>query len=384
MKGSTNWIVCKVFVFWTIFLVQSGNADVLVRYHGNVLPNELNIQENVTRVDVLATRLEDPGKGRRINSTFSVSNFPWWRIRRWSSTSSEVSGLQFRFGLLSMVEYEESSNGTDGIDSSDYIMAQTTLWDSQWTPFTEASGFGDGENNFYVYGTTHTPRNDTLPVIELTTGISTMRGWVNPASRVLGPNNWEWEIALNSIPLVGNYSRIALKFLVECVGPKPIYRSSIPIAERDSLLDDEDDIIIQLDEVLNNSEDSTDKGFFSWKKQAEEIGGLYPEIDSVLIDMTTQERSLRIVSSPVLSPSQDIVPLTEDILNILQDDPGRVLGESRYFIYISFMVTQPDSITWDPFVGLDEQDESTFTVSAASIPQYLLVTLFLHLYITLL
>jgi len=349
-------IFCTLLFVWLFLACNEVRGD-LVRNHGNILRNEIDIDQNSTTIKILATRIEgNSGIGRNVKTTFSIETFPWWRIQRWNQ-QNEASGLQFRMGLLALVEYQESLNGTDGLDPSDYVVSTYPLWDVSWAPFSENSGVGDDMLNYYVYSTLSTDQNITNPFIKLSGGIADIRAWVTQASRVLGPNTWEWELNLSNYPLQGNCSRLAIKCVIEYMGDKPTKRADIPLPQRDSLLEDEDDMILSVTNQTNfNLEDTTDQGFFSWTKDAMDIGGLQPEIQSVLLDITNHERSLRVVSSPILTTEEDLVPLPASISFLEDITNGRILAEQRYYIYFSFMVTEPSQIVWDPFVGLDEQD----------------------------
>jgi len=327
------------------------NGTTLVRYHGNRYKNQIIFGNNITSVSFLTIREDGIYSGRRVESEFSIKTFPWWRVSRLSPISQEVDGIQLRVGILGIVEYQESLNGSDGLDYTDSIIDFTPLWNSNWSLFSKVSGFGDDLINYFVFNT-----SSEDSTIQISSGIASQRAYVTQVGRTLSPDNWEWKISLNNFPLKGNYSRLAIKCVLEHQGPS-VYRSVIPIPERDNLLDNEDDILIlsSPNQTVLYEEDTTDKGFFSWILDPTESGGLYPEITSLLEIASLSERTLAVVNSPIFTPDQDIVPVTPDGIIALDDTTnGRVPEEQRYFIYFSFLVTQPDIITWEAFVGLDE------------------------------
>lgn len=180
-----------------------------------------------------------------------------------------------------------------------------------------------------------------------------MRGWVTPLSRLLNPSGWKWQLDFQGYPLVANNSRLALKVFID--GPsRPLLRENIPQDQRDSPYSKQDDLFSFIHPVETEfEEDASDKGYFNWGQQGVEIGGI-PEKTAIMLNSWTRERSVRVVNSGVLTEDLDFDPLPSTIDSITK--LGKLAGEVRSYMYFSFMVTRPDRISWDPFVGLDEDD----------------------------
>lgn len=118
-------ITIALFI-WTSCYVESVSCANREAYGGNTQRNVLQRQLSEQSIDIVSIRGEGTGEGRSIKLSFATEGFPWFRVRRWNnvdqieSTSSDL-GVNFRFGIVSIIEYVESS-GQTGFDASDEVV----------------------------------------------------------------------------------------------------------------------------------------------------------------------------------------------------------------------------------------------------------------------
>jgi len=92
--------------------------------------------------------------------------------------------------------------------------------------------------------------------------------------------------------------------------------------------------------------DSEDVGYFSWKTFVK-----------VQKDAEGREVTAPVILSPIYNRSTDPFPETNSTHEVLENvSQGRLhtREESSSFFYLSFDYEAPYSITYDPFVGIDE------------------------------
>lgn len=212
----------KLFgLFVLILLVSLAHG---VRLHrGNEQRNALSIKRDTFGVKATATRMSKPGEGKRISSSFSTLLFPEWRVQR---TSNSSNLFKMRLGIISFVEYQESSNGVDGLDPTDTIIAEHFLWEKGfWSPLEEQRETQDDVLSYHYQALSH--KGSSLHGINLTTGISDMRGWITSKQQAFSPTAWKWRLVINKFPWTSPDNSIALRTFVETEGDYT-FRMDVP------------------------------------------------------------------------------------------------------------------------------------------------------------
>jgi hypothetical protein len=120
--------VCHGLVFIAIIylvgLTEGTPPPILLeRSRGNAGLNDLQRVLSPNSVNITATRADADQES--VKSTFSVYPLPWFRIRQ---VVMEQEDIQFRFGVLSIIEYSESPTGPQGLDPTDLIWKAAPLY----------------------------------------------------------------------------------------------------------------------------------------------------------------------------------------------------------------------------------------------------------------
>jgi len=282
-------------------------------------------------------------------------------------------GLNFRVGMMYIIEYLENPTGPNGFDSSDSIISRVPFYSPStniFLPLTEKIGMADDANYyFYQSATVDSLRTSDLgpSIANLSCGMSDLRGYIVQLDAILSPIAWEWTLGIDHYPYQGDVgtTRLAIKFVVESSGPRTL-RPTVPLDERDDSSQEMTDILVQLKPNNHSSldyYDNLDKGYFSWPKLATEQYGTYKNGSPYAVDYLTHDRPVDVLFSELLSPEDDIDPQSEAV-SIL-DSYGNYEDETRSFIYISFPVEQPVYLVWDPYVGVDATDPNGDSATSA-------------------
>jgi len=317
-------------LFIVLLLFLSGGKGLIKRRSNNERNTLLN---SVAPQQVDIVSIQNSGKG--VKSSFSTDSGPAWKFQRLSNNNMEMA-----VELVSIIEFEES-DGPSGFDGTDTIISRMPLYSSSWRTITESKGVSNSIM-YYLYDTSLENGNSSLVQIE--TGLSDIRGWVSPANKTLSPAAWASTISINGYPLKSlSRSHLALKVLLAVNGlQSPQIRDNIPPVEADSI-ESQDDILFQTN---TSGVDPNDLSYFEWNHEGTEIGGLFPELDSILLDIKTKQRTVEVIHSGILDSANDLDPMNTS------DLPEKY--DSVYFMYFSFMVGQPKNILWKTFAGLDE------------------------------
>lgn len=357
-------VIPLVFVIVFCILEAVDSQDDRTRNRGNTVRNELVAESGPHTVNILATRTEGIGEGRRLHSTFSTLGIPSLSVQRWDRKLDQLAGISIRVGLVSLVEYEESANGQDGLDPSDLLLNTYPLWtdpsstDSGWKKLEETADVED--DAFYYFYNTYlpVPRRALKNTVNLNAGIADLRGWIGVLNRTVAPDAWKWGFNLFNVPVRSKDSRLALKCVVDSDDPAPVYRPNLPPIERDEPATPMAEFsFVSPRRGSFSAEDATDKSYFAWAVQGSEIGGI-PEPNAKIINTITRLRTMRVINSPLLSPNEDFDPESEMSIFLSEFQNPR-------FVYFSFMVSMPKIIHWDPFVGIDELDRNVAEASGS-------------------
>jgi hypothetical protein len=109
----------------------------------------------------------------------------------------------------------------------------------------------------------------------------------------------------------------------------------------------------------------SDIAYFSWELDAIATGGIASNRSRYWVQDGIEVSDVLIGNSGLLGLSQDTVAMPE-IQSILDSvEFGRNVNETvRRFMYFSLPVKNASSLSWDPYVGIDEYDEPYFKSGA--------------------
>jgi len=366
-KTKENLIQILLLIFcWNHF--SFGNDLELERHRGNTERNNISISFTPTIVNVTSERLSEPSIGDRVRLIFSIDPVPWFRIIRWGPVGvEEPVGLQFRMGLLYALEYQENmTTNLIGLDSTDIIINRMPFYNTSMQPLNFVNNTVDDILTYLFFTGLHTSLGD----MNLTVGVSDLRGWIPEVNTTLSPDAFSWLFSLNNWTFSTNKSCLALKVFIETESI-PYYRQNIPEEQRDVSSLEMDDILLQ--DMDQSTAYNSDIGYTSWAEEINVIGGTpSPSVTSFLIDPITNERNLPVITSDVYTFNEDFDTQPNLTLEPLLDDTtkGRVPSETRYIIYYSIPATNPTSINTASFTGLDEDDGTSSYATSLTVSSW--------------
>jgi len=371
-KSNENYILILLLIFsWINFCF--GSEIELERHRGNTERNNISISFTPTLVNITSEQTTGSNAGDRVRLIFSTDPVPWFRIIRWGQEGDdEVAGLQFRMGLLYALEYQENATtNLIGLDSTDTIINRMPFFNTSLDPLTWVNNTID-DIIAYVF---FTGLRTSLGTMNLTVGVSDLRGWIPEVNTTLSPDTFAWLFSLSNWNFSSNSSCLALKVFLETEST-PYYRENIPEQQRDVSALEMDDILLA-DTSDQSTAYNSDIGYLSWPEQINVIGGTpSPAVTATVINQITKERELPVITSDVYTFNEDFDTQIDSTLEPLLDDTstGRVPSETRYIIYFSIPVTNPKELSSQYFTGLDE-DDGTSNATSLTLSSWTWMTL---------
>jgi len=241
------------------------------RYRGNKNRNSIstNLDLFSNELNLTTWRMDYPSmyKGRSLQFFFNLRGFPNFSVSRYNEATSEISGINFRFVLVSFIEYIENSNSSSvGLDEYDTVVNVIPFYGSTIVKHFDQFHDVSDDIEYYVYILDSGALIDSVPLIQLIFGLSDLRGWVGAFNASFSPDTLVIQFRVNNYPFKNSKSRLALKGFLET--PTPLFvRNSIPFDQRDDLNFDLNDALFSLSpsEISQVSpQDRTDQGYLCW------------------------------------------------------------------------------------------------------------------------
>jgi hypothetical protein len=387
---------CFSFFIVVICLSCGASACNSTRHRGNVQRNTVFEDAQFYNTSIITERNTSFGEFRRLQLMLSTEGLPWVSLSRLSSDTevNDVVGVRFRFGILSVIEYRESSIGSEGLDPTDTVLSDQPLCGpvgSVLSGLLAMQGVADDVHyNFYQCSTLMNGLASETPIVQISGGMCDLRGFVTVFNETLSPDAWKVVVDIQNYPYVANDSRLAVKVMIDSAkvpdfcpivpaeqsdNPKlPMSQVSFGILNGTSQSNDSDRNDINghsngPDDDQSNSlgmseSDLYDLGYLSWETMALEFNGQVANWAYQPNEDLPQDMRLLpvIVSWPiVVGVDEDIV--RNSIACELQLNTSK-LGWSfddlkRTYFYFSFPVVGASRIIWGPFAGIDEYDVDT-------------------------
>jgi len=254
--------------------------------------------------------------------------------------------MNFRLGLLYIIEYKESSSGPNGLDPSDTIINRIPLYSSidpseRFTAMSELIDTEDDTKYFYYECATSSSLRGSPgpPISNLSCGMSDIRSFVTGVNKNLSPVAWNLGLLIHSYPFHGapKSTRLAIKAVLESKGHRNV-RDYIPVSGRDDPIVEMSDIM--LESSSSDGIDEVDVGHISWPKLAIEQDGSYKEPSPYPVDYLTHQRQVDVLT--YISSSDTVDPDTESEETLANF--GNVDGETKnlHLFFISCGATQKD------------------------------------------
>ena len=306
-----------------------------------------------------------PQPGRKLEHTFDVRSFPWFRSSRIDNTTTSMS---LRLSLLSLIEYVDtdtipgvSSNDTfvqrlDFSNSSTIMSLNSTLnstFGLNNTSFFQnlASSWSVNDDQNYWVLTAQSASQPNMPNIDILAAIADLRGWNTDLNATLAPDAWKWSISITGWKYLQSNSKLAMKFVIDSV-EEAFLSGILPSNQSDDPSVSEQVTAIVFNCTANPAigYSASDSGYAGWNVEA-----LYQK------DATSRPIVGNIIVSEPVLLSQDFKAFQESAatLSMLNSpDLGRdaVREPIQTVVYVSFEFAQPYYIVYDPWIGIDETD----------------------------
>jgi len=336
--------------------------------------------ESKSQIDVAVVRTHD-----LINRTLSHSLYsagaPWQR-------TSRDNGFSFKVVVVTIVEYIENTNMT-GFDANDTVVSSQGFWGYLGEFFQKIQPLESAENDirFFVYSIESVLRADfdptqEAPFFEIQASFSDFRGYAGKVNRTLSPSAIRWDVTLEGYPFKSTESNLCLKFAIET---KHVIGETvqIPQIKRDDPGIETLDIPIYIRSgmKLNDTSDyanlnAKDTGYLSFETTCDVV------LDSKSGSSGKGEvQIVPIISSNVVTFEEDWFQEIDASLESL--DETMEYGDTRYYVYFSIPVKQPNAFFWQFYIGIDEYDviPPTQKSSGSLLPHHYISDIFVILLI---
>jgi len=371
MKTLTTLLL---FVAFSILVLGDDDDGIFNRHQGSSgspgdgQHRKFEFTQGPQTIDIIGQHYNDDTKtGTRVRFTFSDSLFPAFRIRRLSKdTSNDISGFQFRAGLLDVIEYREGVNGTStdgyepGIDTLVRVVplrgqAPNEVFGDTISNVTTTDASGDSVYTWTADG--QSPAGDTFSIqLMLSTTEMEVTGKHNQSKMVVRPNGFEHSITISNWNFQGRTdTRLALRAVIESDTAQRTHggaSADIPSAPGDTGYG------IVIGSPTNPGENV---GYITWDNNV------------TVTDSLGAETIVPIVRSVLKTTLNNLTFTESDLQNGEIDTDLQII---RQFIIFSILQDNPQTIYWDPYVGLGD-DTADSSTAAGLLTVYLSVLLLL-------
>jgi hypothetical protein len=283
-----------------------------------------------------------------VDFLFSSAIVPRFVLRYFSADSDSLEKVLVRWSLWKVFEYEET-DGTPGFDpSTENIVSHYRLFNRQFTTMSYHKETVDDVTVHYVCTSLDPVDKSTpYPNVDLCAHVAEKETTANRTR--ISPNSLKWSVNIANYPYTSNTSRLGVKVSFDS---KDVVKD---LADSDaSLEDDQNEGAVDL---TSSADASAPKGIASWTT-------------SVSVTGQGCAASSTVVRSVVLEAQ-----VTKDIDNFPATDPDAVKDFKLRVSYFSFPTDcpNPDSIIWDPELGVALEDDTESSGVALSVSSVLLL-----------
>jgi len=348
MKNLT--LICCVFLAFAVSVnairwVKSEDGTRYMRSLRIITRNSNTFEVRGVRKELGSRNLD------AIDFLFSSKVVPRFVLRYFNSDEDSKEFFLHRWSLWKVFEYEESGDA-EGFDPAyDNITSSHSLFNKKFDAMSYHTEEIEGGTLHYVC-TDFTNQTTPFPNVRLCAHVTEQETVAN-ASRV-SPNSLKWSITISNYPYTVANGRLGLKVSFDS---KSIVRD---LSETDAALENEEgEAALDL-----NSDDGngSPRGIASW-------------VTTVDVSGTGCAATSDVVRTVVYD--NQVGRDTDNFPNLPETSAELKLRVS-YFSFPTNCV-QPDSITWDPELGVSLDDSSSASSLSAIFSLVVLAAIFLML-----